>query len=50
MVGAPQDSDGTKGSTGRLCTAWEYQPGPRGLEAKIAEKMAFLRKLDDEAS
>jgi len=27
-----------------------YQPVPRGLEAKIAEKMAFLRKLDDEAS
>ncbi len=26
-----------------------YQPVPRGLEAKIAEKMAFLRKLDDEA-
>jgi putative ATPase len=28
--------------------AW-YQPVPRGLEAKIAEKMAFLRKLDEEA-
>ncbi|MFA9438394.1 replication-associated recombination protein A [Uliginosibacterium sp. sgz301328] len=28
--------------------AW-YQPVPRGLESKIAEKMAFLRKLDDEA-
>ncbi|MGC3964480.1 MAG: replication-associated recombination protein A [Rhodocyclaceae bacterium] len=26
-----------------------YQPVPRGLESKIAEKMAFLRKLDDEA-
>ena len=26
-----------------------YQPVPRGLEAKIADKMAFLRKLDDEA-
>jgi putative ATPase len=29
--------------------AW-YQPGPRGLEIKLAEKMAFLRRLDDEAS
>ncbi|MFZ2987076.1 replication-associated recombination protein A [Ideonella sp.] len=29
--------------------AW-YQPVPRGLESKIAEKMAFLRQLDDEAS
>ncbi|MBI5926923.1 MAG: replication-associated recombination protein A [Aquabacterium sp.] len=27
-----------------------YQPVSRGLEAKIADKMAFLRKLDDEAS
>jgi putative ATPase len=27
-----------------------YQPVPRGLEAKIAEKMAFLRKLDDDAA
>jgi len=27
-----------------------YQPVPRGLESKIAEKLAFLRKLDDEAS
>jgi putative ATPase len=27
-----------------------YQPVPRGIEAKIAEKMAWLRKLDDEAS
>jgi len=27
-----------------------YQPVPRGLEARIAEKMAFLRKLDEEAS
>ena len=26
-----------------------YQPTPRGLEAKIAEKMAFLRRLDREA-
>ena len=26
-----------------------YQPVPRGLEIKIAEKMAFLRKLDQEA-
>ncbi len=26
-----------------------YQPVPRGLESKIADKMAFLRKLDDEA-
>lgn len=26
-----------------------YQPVPRGLEAKITEKMSFLRKLDDEA-
>ncbi len=28
--------------------AW-YQPVPRGLEAKIAEKMARLRQLDDDA-
>lgn len=28
--------------------AW-YQPVPRGLESKIAEKMAFLRKLDEGA-
>ncbi len=28
--------------------AW-YQPVPRGLEAKLGEKLAFLRKLDDEA-
>lgn len=27
-----------------------YQPVPRGLEARIAEKMAFLKSLDDEAS
>lgn len=27
-----------------------YQPVPRGLEIKIAEKLAFLRKLDDEES
>ncbi|MHA6860353.1 replication-associated recombination protein A [Ralstonia pseudosolanacearum] len=26
-----------------------YQPVPRGLETKIAEKMAFLKKLDEEA-
>ncbi|WP_348694372.1 replication-associated recombination protein A [Duganella fentianensis] len=26
-----------------------YQPVPRGLESKIADKMAFLRKLDDDA-
>lgn len=26
-----------------------YQPVPRGLEIKIAEKLAFLQKLDDEA-
>lgn len=26
-----------------------YQPVPRGLENKIADKMAFLRKLDEEA-
>lgn len=26
-----------------------YQPVPRGLEIKIAEKLALLRKLDDEA-
>jgi putative ATPase len=26
-----------------------YKPVPRGLEAKIAEKLAFLRSLDDEA-
>jgi putative ATPase len=26
-----------------------YQPVPRGLEIKIAEKLAFLRKWDDEA-
>ena len=26
-----------------------YQPAPRGLEIKIAEKLAFLRKLDEEA-
>ena len=28
--------------------AW-YQPVPRGLEAKLGEKLAFLRQLDDEA-
>ncbi|AMO99546.1 sigma-54 interaction domain protein [Collimonas arenae] len=26
-----------------------YEPVPRGLEAKIAEKLAFLRKLDEDA-
>jgi putative ATPase len=26
-----------------------YQPVPRGLESKIAEKMAFLKKLDEES-
>ena len=26
-----------------------YQPVPRGLELKIAEKMAFLRKLDEQS-
>jgi putative ATPase len=26
-----------------------YQPTPRGLEGKIAEKLAYLRKLDAEA-
>ncbi len=26
-----------------------YEPVPRGLESKIADKMAFLRKLDEEA-
>lgn len=26
-----------------------YQPVPRGLESKIAEKMAFLQKLDEKA-
>lgn len=26
-----------------------YRPTPRGLEAKITEKMDFLRKLDNEA-
>lgn len=26
-----------------------YQPVPRGLEAKIADKLAFLRKLDEDA-
>jgi putative ATPase len=26
-----------------------YQPVPRGIEAKIAEKLAWLRSLDDEA-
>ena len=26
-----------------------YQPVPRGLEIRIGEKMAFLRRLDDEA-
>ena len=26
-----------------------YQPVPRGLEAKVADKLAFLRRLDEEA-
>ncbi|MFM8463993.1 MAG: recombination factor protein RarA, partial [Burkholderiaceae bacterium] len=26
-----------------------YQPTPRGLEGKIAEKLAYLRQLDAEA-
>jgi putative ATPase len=26
-----------------------YQPVPRGLESKIGEKLAFLRRLDDDA-
>lgn len=26
-----------------------YRPAPRGMEIKIAEKMAFLKKLDDDA-
>jgi putative ATPase len=26
-----------------------YQPTERGLEAKIAEKLAHLRKLDEQA-
>jgi putative ATPase len=26
-----------------------YQPVPRGLESKIADKLAYLRKLDEEA-
>ena len=33
---------------GMQAPAW-YQPVPRGLELKIAEKMALLRRLDDEA-
>ena len=27
-----------------------YQPTPRGLEGKIAEKLAYLRRLDEEAA
>ncbi|MES2977322.1 MAG: replication-associated recombination protein A [Pseudomonadota bacterium] len=27
-----------------------YQPVPRGMESKIAEKLAFLRKLDEDSS
>ena len=27
-----------------------YRPVPRGLEARIAEKMAALQRLDDEAA
>jgi putative ATPase len=34
---------------GMKAPAW-YQPTDRGLEIKIAEKMAFLRKLDQEGS
>jgi putative ATPase len=30
-------------------TCW-YRPVPRGLEIRIAEKMAFLRSLDEEAA
>ena len=26
-----------------------YQPVPRGLESKIADKLSFLRKLDEDA-
>jgi putative ATPase len=26
-----------------------YQPVPRGIEAKIAEKLAWLRSLDEDA-
>jgi putative ATPase len=26
-----------------------YRPTPRGLETKIGEKLAFLRRLDEEA-
>ncbi|MDQ1315899.1 MAG: putative ATPase, partial [Pseudomonadota bacterium] len=26
-----------------------YQPTPRGLEGKIADKLAHLRKLDEDA-
>jgi putative ATPase len=26
-----------------------YQPVPRGLESKIADKLAFLRSLDEDA-
>jgi putative ATPase len=33
---------------GMVAPSW-YQPVPRGLEVKIAEKLAFLGKLDDEA-
>ncbi|NNM58301.1 MAG: replication-associated recombination protein A [Legionellales bacterium] len=33
---------------GMKSPSW-YQPVPRGLEIKIAEKLAFLRKLDEEA-
>jgi putative ATPase len=27
-----------------------YQPVPRGLEARIAEKMDYLKRLDDQAN
>jgi putative ATPase len=33
---------------GMLEPNW-YQPVPRGLESKIAEKLAWLRQLDEEA-
>ena len=35
--------------TGPAVLLMEYEPVPRGLEGKIAEKMAFLRKLDEDA-
>jgi putative ATPase len=27
-----------------------YRPVPRGVEAKVAEKLAFLRQLDEDAN